>query len=288
MDSFHHLLLVMAFSRLALVIAGYRVFYQLKKGLLPITGTATLQSRKTWLSCCLGLLFGPLLGQGSSTTFNGVTYDIYVADLANESLQFHFQTSEQQSFQSISGLVTALGGKAKFITNGGIFHPNGMPVGLYVEGGRTRVPLNDQAGVGNFFLQPNGIFYVNKWGKANLLQTDEFIRQQSTILPNVAYALQSGPMLFVGEQIHHAFRPGSTNRLIRSGVGLLDYKQQQFVFVLSRAPVNFYEFARFFQQGLGCSHALYLDGTISKMYNPDIQRLDLDGNFSVLISVLPK
>jgi uncharacterized protein YigE (DUF2233 family) len=33
--------------------------------------------------------------------------------------------------------------------------------------------------------------------------------------------------------------------------------------------VNFYEFARFFRDGLGCANALFLDGTISSLYTGD-------------------
>ena len=41
------------------------------------------------------------------------------------------------------------------------------------------------------------------------------------------------------------------------------------IFAISKQQVNFYEFASFLRE-LGCVNALYLDGTVSRMYLPAI------------------
>jgi uncharacterized protein YigE (DUF2233 family) len=45
-------------------------------------------------------------------------------------------------------------------------------------------------------------------------------------------------------------------------------------FVISGAPVTFYRFARFFIDQLQCRDALYLDGSISSLYAPQVGRED--------------
>ena len=40
-------------------------------------------------------------------------------------------------------------------------------------------------------------------------------------------------------------------------------------FAISAGPVNFYTFATFFRDKLGCPDALYLDGSISAYATPD-------------------
>jgi uncharacterized protein YigE (DUF2233 family) len=40
-------------------------------------------------------------------------------------------------------------------------------------------------------------------------------------------------------------------------------------FALSEGAVNFYSFAKFFRDVLGCPDALYLDGSISTFYAPE-------------------
>src|SRR5262249_17922031 len=62
-----------------------------------------------------------------------------------------------------SSLPRILGssGRLLFATNGGMYHEDSSPVGLYVEQGRELVRANTNAGPGNFHMKPNGVFYVN-------------------------------------------------------------------------------------------------------------------------------
>ncbi len=170
-----------------------------------------------------------------------------------------------------------------FATNGGMFEPDGSPKGLYIEAGDTLVPLDTISGrVGylNFYLQPNGVFYIDPAGAAHVMTTQKFIQKN----PEAQYATQSGPMLVIDNKIHPAFTRGSRNKYIRSGVGIID--SDHIVFIISNKPVNFFDFATLFRDYFGCSNALYLDGAISKMYLPSLKREKLDGNFGPIIGIM--
>lgn len=147
-----------------------------------------------------------------------------------------------------------------FATNGGIFFPSYQPLGLYIENGKMLTTLNTSTGEGNFFLQPNGVLYIQN-NKAHIIQTDEFIHSKE-----IEQAVQSGPMLVLNETIHPAFSKDSQSKYIRSGVGV--NKQGDIFFAISNQPVTFYEFALFFKDKLQSTQALYLDGAISEMYIP--------------------
>jgi len=132
-------------------------------------------------------------------------------------------------------------------------------------------------GYGNFYMQPNGVFSAAD-GMAAIFPT-----AKAGTLEAKGYATQSGPMLVVDGAINAAFKQGSANVHIRNGVGLLP--DGRVLFAISKEPVNFYDFARFFQQA-GCTNALFLDGAISSAYMPDEGLVQLDGRLGPLIAVV--
>jgi len=148
------------------------------------------------------------------------------------------------------------------LTNAGMFHRSGAPVGLFWNG-MDAFPLNtEQDKRGNFFLQPNGVFYVDTTGQPGILTTADFQNQY----PNpqlLQLATQSGPMLLIDGQYHPALGPNSSSCYIRNGVGLKP--DQTVVFLCTVEPTNLHTFASLFLE-LGCQNALYLDGAISGMY----------------------
>ena len=154
-----------------------------------------------------------------------------------------------------------------FATNGGMYRSDRSPVGLYIENGREFVKADNAAGAGNFYLKPNGIFFV-RGETAGILETNRFLRQR----PRADYATQSGPMLVIDNQIHPRFSKSNTSRKIRNGVGIVNL--DRVIFAISNEPVTFNEFAMFFRDHLHCSNALYLDGSISSIYAPSVQRSD--------------
>lgn len=152
------------------------------------------------------------------------------------------------------------------------------PQGLFIEDGKTQHVVNNKTGFGNFYLKPNGIFYINAKGQAGVSTTDAFRTAK-----NIRYATQSGPMLVINGRIHSAFKAGSKNLNIRNGVGILP--DNSVLLVMSKGEVNFYDFAEYFQRK-GCRNALYLDGFVSRTYYPAVHFEQTDGAFGVMIGVV--
>ncbi|MBJ6127717.1 phosphodiester glycosidase family protein [Microvirga splendida] len=169
------------------------------------------------------------------------------------------------SFDRLRG--TPEGSRLAFAMNAGMYHEDRSPVGLYVENGKELKAANTRNGPGNFHLKPNGIFYV-KDRQAGVLETGTYLKRK--IRPD--FATQSGPMLVINGQIHPQFSEQSTSRKIRNGVGVKG--QDTVVFAISEDPVTFSTFARLFRDELGCTNALFLDGSISSLYVPSLGRMD--------------
>jgi len=138
--------------------------------------------------------------------------------------------------------------------------------------------LNRAKGYGNFYLMPNGVFYLTNDGKGAVCQTSAFRMHK-----NIRYATQSGPMLVTDGRIHHAFKKGSTNGNVRNGVGILP--DGRMLFAMSRREVNLYDFAEYFRNK-GCKNALFLDGFVSRTYLPAAHWKQLDGWFGVMIGAV--
>jgi uncharacterized protein YigE (DUF2233 family) len=47
-----------------------------------------------------------------------------------------------------------------FAMNGGMYKPDNSPQGLYIENREVAASLDTTTGNGNFYLKPNGIFYI--------------------------------------------------------------------------------------------------------------------------------
>jgi uncharacterized protein YigE (DUF2233 family) len=80
-------------------------------------------------------------------------------------------------------------------------------------------------------------------------------------------------MLVIDGDLHPRFLPDSTSVHFRNGVGVSDDGQIAY-FVISDEPVTFHRFARFFRDGLGLKQALYLDGSVSRLFAPELDRQD--------------
>ncbi len=80
-------------------------------------------------------------------------------------------------------------------------------------------------------------------------------------------------MLVINGDLHPRFLPE---------FGFAEYPQwcgrqcrwQRAVFVISNDAVNFHQFARLFRDRLGLPNALYFDGSISRLYAPELGRHD--------------
>lgn len=207
---------------------------------------------------------GPLMDgvQVSECEHEGIRY--HAVEVAPEAVELHWKAPDGRPYRQFSALEQELHNRLRdvvFMMNAGIFMEDGTPLGLLVIGGETLRPLNERTGYGNFYLKPNGVFYVDEGG-AHVVTSTSYASDK----PRASLAVQSGPMLVIDGAIHSAFRQGSANRLHRNGVGVKE--DGKVLFAISepsqaRLP-NLYEFASFFLSR-GCKNALYLDGVISDM-----------------------
>lgn len=181
------------------------------------------------------------------------------------------------SLQNLKSFTASKNQELIFAMNGGMYRRDQSPQGLYIENGKIITALDTSSGFGNFYLKPNGVFFLTN-NKANICSTNEFKQ-----IEQVTFATQSGPMLIINGQMHPAFKKGSTNLNIRNGVGILP--DNRVLFAMSKKEINFYDFAEFFKSK-GCKNALYLDGFVSRTYFPEQNWKQLDGNFGVMIGVL--
>lgn len=164
--------------------------------------------------------------------------------------------------------------------NAGMYLPDSSPQGLYIEKGCLLRPLDTLSGTGNFYLKPNGVFWIDTQGRGYVHDTRTF--QQLGVQP--MYATQSGPMLVINGNIHPVFNSASQHFNIRNGVGI--NQRGEMVFVLSTHKVRLYDMAVYFKEVLHCNSALYLDGAISRMYCPTQEHYDSDGNFGAMVGVV--
>jgi uncharacterized protein YigE (DUF2233 family) len=171
------------------------------------------------------------------------------------------------SFDRLAADLAKGGRELLFAMNGGMYDPDYSPVGLYIEDGKQLHTANTREGQGNFHLKPNGIFWIGN-GTAGMTETSRFVARP----PKALYATQSGPMLVVAGRIHPKIHADGTSRKIRNGVGVTSGHIVRFA--ISNEPVTFYEFASLFRDRLGCTDALFLDGSISSLYAPGLGRDD--------------
>jgi len=204
----------------------------------------------------------------------------YKANTETHSLIFYWKDDKGNPFKSIQNLKIWLDKKKQkliFAMNAGMYKKDNSPQGLYIENFVTKAALDTSNGNGNFYLKPNGVFYITMANKPFICKTQDF---KDSI--NVKYATQSGPMLVVEGQINSTFTDGSKNLYIRNGVGILP--DNKVVFAMSKIEINFYDFANYFKS-LGCKNALYLDGFVSRTYLPEHNWIQTDGNFGVIIGI---
>jgi len=200
----------------------------------------------------------------------GSRFVICSFDSRTDRLQLFWRDSEGKpygGFDTLSSALKRVGKVLAFAMNAGMYQPNTAPVGLFIEGGRQIVPVNKSNGAGNFNLKPNGIFYFGH-NSVGVMETERFMKSGI----RADYATQSGPMLVIDGAIHPKIEPTGTSEKIRNGVGVRD--AHTVVFAISEEPVTFYKFASLFRDVLKCPNALFLDGSISSLYAPSLNRAD--------------
>jgi uncharacterized protein YigE (DUF2233 family) len=194
-------------------------------------------------------------------------YRIVTLDLAHDALGLYWLDDDGKPYGSIDALKR--GGATDdrmllFATNAGIYDREFRPLGLTIADGKRLRPLNTARGrSGNFGIQPNGIFYVDRDGHAGVVATGDWSARGI----DARVATQSGPMLVIDGALNANFDEASESRKWRSGV--CARTPDEVVFAVSEVPVSFHAFARVFRDEIGCRDALYLDGTLSQIYTAE-------------------
>lgn len=229
---------------------------------------------KVWSRLALlaaALTASPVLAGGChDMTYEAASYTVCEAK-AGEDLRLFLNDQDSQpygNFTAVDSALSAEGKKLAFAMNAGMYLPDRRPVGYYVENHQELARLQRRPGPGNFGLHPNGVFCITP-GQFEVVETLAF----DAARPDCTYATQSGPMLIMSGAIHPKFSPDSTSTNIRNGVGVSADGKTAY-FVISDDYVNFHSFARFFRDALKTPNALFLDGTISRLYAPDLGRDD--------------
>ena len=242
---------------------------------------------------CLAVSAPAHAGPCRNESFRDASYIVCSFDLSRDDVRISWQDADARpyrTFAAVAADLSAKGQSLRFAMNGGMYHDDFRPVGLYIENGRELARVNTATRTGtpaqipNFYKKPNGVFYIGD-GKAGILETSRFLADR----PDATYATQSGPMLVIDAAIHPAFIVNSRDRKPRNGVGISGPTKLHFVITVG--SVSFYEFARFFRDGLGCNNALFLDGgRASGLYAPALGRNDAPGHggYGPIITVVEK
>lgn len=202
-------------------------------------------------------------------------------DVRTERVELFLRDDAGRTFNRFGRLRAWLASRNKrllFAMNAGMFQSDFSPVGLLVQDGQQVSPLNFSDGAGNFFLKPNGVFFISESGP-RIVESTEY----PALARGVRLATQSGPLLVRNGVLHPAINAVSTSRLLRNGVGI---SGDTIIFVISEQPVNFYELATYFRDELHCPDALYLDGVVSSLYSTDLQRNDSTADLGPIIGVV--
>jgi len=185
---------------------------------------------------------------------------------------FQFSTLERELDEQGETLVFAM--------NGGMYHEDRRPVGFYRDLLGDQASVNTNDGPGNFHLKPNGVFWLAD-GEGGVTESQTFLDQGL----DPVYATQSGPMLVIEGALHPGLNPEGTSRRRRNGVGVSGDGQTVY-FAISDSAVTFYEFATLFRDRIGAPNALFLDGQVSRIFAPQINRNELGADLGPIVGVV--
>lgn len=216
----------------------------------------------------------------SDVTFEGVSLTHCIADPEAHRITTALAPETAKPFRSLPAYAQSIVAESvAFAMNGGMYDGEGMPIGYYVEESNRLAELNRNDGPGNFHMKPNGVFF-GSGGRWQVMAADTFY---NTVGDRPEFGTQSGPMLVIGGKLHPEFQDDGPSKTTRNGVGVA--KDGKAHFVIANAPISFGQLARYYRDELKVENALYLDGTVSAMWDPAKGRLDKRGNLGPLLVV---
>jgi|GEM_PF-6321246 len=176
---------------------------------------------------------------------------------------------QAHSFVAVSGL------KVLAVCNGGIFDENFQPLGLLVQNGQVCHELNQDIGNGNFFLAPNGVFFIR--GKTpEIMPTSKYAKLR--ISPD--WAIQSGPLLVVDAKVNNLLPNNPKSKYTRNGIGVDE--NNNVILLFAPDPVSLYDFAVYARDTAKARHALYLDGAVSGLLT-DYCSININREYATII-----
>jgi uncharacterized protein YigE (DUF2233 family) len=240
-----------------------------------------LISRRSLLFSSIGIFVAPSGSFGRADHFRTFRFSALEFQIS-----LHWKDDNDEPFSSLAAVKRHLEGggrRVHLLTNAGIFSQAG-PIGLHIEAGRRLMPLNSNRGEGNFYWEPNGVFYIAN-DQPNIIRTQILVLPGNPDVPGQTdLAIQSGPLLFDRQGVHEGFDK-SRSTFIRNAVGVTD--DSTIVFAISTVPVTFMELTQHFLDQK-CYAALYLDGAISQLWALGDNGLDPQGGFAGIIAVTSK
>lgn len=213
-------------------------------------------------------------------TFEGSSHTVCEVSTTDDLRLFHSgPEGAYGSFTAVNRALEPQGQRLAFAMNAGMYHKDLSPVGLYIENGVEHARLITSDGPGNFGLLPNGVFCVGT--KFAVVESRRFAKSP----PDCRFATQSGPMLVIDGNLHPRFLATSDSLNYRNGVGVSPDGATAY-FAISNDEVNFHSFARLFRDVLQVRDALFLDGSISRLYAPELDRHDAGFPMGPIVGVV--
>ena len=203
--------------------------------------------------------------------FEDVPLTLCIADPELNTIRTALAPEQGPAWRSLAAFAANRAPDAEpvsFAINAGMFDDDGNPIGYYVEDGERLMRLNRNDGPGNFHMLPNGVFFGTN-GTWRVRTTEDFFENVDR---RPDFGTQSGPMLVIEGELHPDIAPDGESLRIRNAVGIDSGGRA--LFVISDAPISFGKLARFYRDVLKVQNALYLDGTVSSLWVPEIDRLD--------------
>ncbi|MAK97794.1 MAG: hypothetical protein CL807_01015 [Citromicrobium sp.] len=214
--------------------------------------------------------------------FEDVMFTECVADPARHRVRMVLGSPPYRSLAKFSASRPENAPPVAFAMNAGMFDGEGKPIGYFVENRERLHELNLNDGSGNFHMKPNGVFY-GTGGTWRIKTSEDFY---STVGDRPDFGTQSGPMLLIEGKVHPQISEDGPSKRIRNGVGVdRDGKAH---FVIAASPVSFGQFARYFRDVAKTPNALYLDGTVSSLWDPARGRMDTRADLGPLVVVETK
>lgn len=213
----------------------------------------------------------------------GDAYTVCAFSVADHDIRLFHSDADGEPYLQFNTLERELDERGEvliFAMNGGMYHEDRSPVGFYRDGFGDRARVNTNDGPGNFHLKPNGVFWINS-DSAGVAESQAYI----DLAIDPTYATQSGPMLVIDGELHPGLNPQGTSHRRRNGVGVSEDANMVY-FAISDAAVTFHDFATLFRDVIGVPNALFLDGQISRIYAPQINRNEIGQDMGPIVGVV--